>query len=269
MDDGVGPEPLAAPRPPGAVGQPLEDLTDGGPFIDQPAIEHPDDLGLGGIDLEMGRDAVTGRDVAVAVGGIAGDPMAGAGPLELAAAEPLGEHRPLVLGDGPLDLEQELVVRIVGDRRVDELDVAAGPAELLQQEDLVGVTPRQPVGAEDRDDIELAGAGGVAEAVEGGSVEARSGVSLVDEDVLVLELMPAIRGPAAEGRELAVDRLVTPLPLGRDPGRDGGSHDGSPRRLMRRCHRPPSGYRARPGRPARAGGGHHGTGRMQSGWPAQ
>jgi hypothetical protein len=59
---------------------------------------------------------------------------------------------------------------------VDELDVAAGPAEFLQQEDLVGVAPCQPVGAVDGDDVEFALAGGVAKAVEGRSVEARPGV---------------------------------------------------------------------------------------------
>ena len=58
MHDGVGPEPLAVARPPGAGGQPLEDLADGHPLVDQPAVEHPDHLGLGLIDLEVPRDAV-------------------------------------------------------------------------------------------------------------------------------------------------------------------------------------------------------------------
>ena len=100
--------------------------------------------------------------------------MAGPGLLELAAAEPLAEQGPLVLGDGPLDLEQELVVRVVGDRAVDELDVAAGPAELLQEDDLIGVAAGQAVGAVDRDDVELALACGVAEPVEGRAGRAAS-----------------------------------------------------------------------------------------------
>ena len=174
------PEPLAAPRPRRPVGEPLEDLADGRPLVDQPAVERPDHLGLGLVDLQVGRDAVAGRDVAIAIGGLPGDPVAGAGLLELAAAESLAEHGPLVLGDGPLDLEQELVVGVVGDRPVDELDLAAGPAEFLQQEDLVGIAAGQPVGAVDRDDVELALAGGVAEAVEGRAIEPRAGVALVD-----------------------------------------------------------------------------------------
>ena len=220
MHDAVGPEPLAVAGPPRAGGQPLEDLADGHPLVDQPAVEHPHHLGLGLVDLQVPRDAVPPGDVAVAVGGLAGDPVAGPGLLELAAAEPLGEDGPLVLGDRPLDLEQELVVRVVGDRPLDELDVAGGLAELLQQEDLVGVAAGQPVGAVDAEDVELALAGGVAEAVEGGAVEPRAGVALVDVDVIVFEFVAVGGGPAAQGVELAVDGLVTPLLLGRDPGVD-------------------------------------------------
>ena len=69
MDDAVRPEPLAAPGPPRAGGEPLEDLADGHPLVDQPAVEHPDHLGLGLVDLQVGRHAVAGRDVAIAVGG--------------------------------------------------------------------------------------------------------------------------------------------------------------------------------------------------------
>jgi hypothetical protein len=101
-------------------------------------------------------DPVPLGDVTIAVGGAAGTPLAGAGLLELAAAESLGEDGPLVLGDRPLDLEQELVVRVVGDGPLDELDGAGGPAELFEQEDLVGVAACQPVRCVDADDVELA-----------------------------------------------------------------------------------------------------------------
>ena len=58
VHDAVGPEPLAVARPPRAGGQPLEDLADGHPLVDQPAVEHPDHLGLGLVDLQVPRDAV-------------------------------------------------------------------------------------------------------------------------------------------------------------------------------------------------------------------
>src|SRR3954464_3276581 len=128
----------------------------------------------GPLDLQVPRHPVRIGHVAVAVGGLAGDPVAGTGLLELAAAEPLAQDGPLVLGDRALDLEQELVVRVVGDRPLDELDGARGLAELLQEEDLVGVAAGQPVGGVDAEDVELALAGGVAEAVERGAVEPRA-----------------------------------------------------------------------------------------------
>src|SRR5262249_29965910 len=102
VDDRAGPQPPAAPRPPRAGGEPLEDLADGHPLVGQPAVEHAHDIGLGLVDQQVTRDAIALGDVAVAVGRLAGGPLAGAGPLELAAAEALAQDGALVLGDGPL-----------------------------------------------------------------------------------------------------------------------------------------------------------------------
>ncbi|XBH01921.1 hypothetical protein V5E97_26775 [Singulisphaera sp. Ch08] len=113
MHDAGRPEPAAAPRTPRAFGEPLEDLSDGHPLVDKPSVEDSHHIGLRLLDLEVRRDAVAGRDVAVAVGGLPGDPVTVLGLLDLPTAEPLGEDRPLILGDGALDLEQELVVRVV------------------------------------------------------------------------------------------------------------------------------------------------------------
>jgi hypothetical protein len=61
------------------------------------------------------------------------DELAGAGLLQLAAAEPLAQQRPFILGDRPLDLQQELVAGVVRDGAAEECHGAAGAAELLQQ----------------------------------------------------------------------------------------------------------------------------------------
>ncbi|HMB03195.1 MAG TPA: hypothetical protein VKP69_05560 [Isosphaeraceae bacterium] len=224
MHHAVGPEPLAVARPPGPGGQPLDDLANGHPLVDQPAVEHSHHRGLVLVDLQVPRDTVPLGHVAVAVGALAGAPLSGPGLLQLPAAEPLGEDGPLVLGDRALDLEQELVVRVVGDRPLDELDLAGGPAEFLQQEDLVGVAAGQSVGAVDAEDVELALAGGVAETVECGAVEPRARIALVDVNVIVFEFVAVGGRPAAQGVELAVHGLLTPLLLGRDPGVNGRFH---------------------------------------------
>jgi len=125
--------------------------------------------------------------------------LAGAGLLQLAAAEPFTQQRPLVLGDRPLDLQQELVAGVVRDGAAEERDGAAGPSELLQQQGLVGVVAGQAVGREDAEDLDLAVAHGVAQRVQAGPVEARAAVALVAEHMAVVQLVAAGLGPGAQG----------------------------------------------------------------------
>jgi hypothetical protein len=265
VHDGVGPEPLAVAGPPRAGGQPLDDPAGGHPLVDQPAVEHPHHRGLVLVDLRVPRDAVPPGDVAVAVGAPAADPLPGPGPLQLAAAEPLGQDGPLVLGDRPLELEQELVVRVVGDRPLDELDVAGDLAGLLQREDPAGMAPGESVGAVDADDVEFARAGGVAEAVEGGAVERRARIALVDVDVIAFGFVAVCGRPAPQGAELAVDRLVAPLPLGRDAGVDRGSHGLHSDLAMNCSNEGMVATRAGSRRPARVAWARHDGGRKWNG----
>jgi hypothetical protein len=136
-----------------------------------------------------------------------------AGPLQLAASEALAQNGALVLRDGTLDLQQELVVRIVGDRVLQEGDLAAGAAELLQEQDLVGEFAREAVGGQHGNHADGSVAHGIAQRVEAGPVEAAAAVSLVAEDVLVGEDMATGGGPGAPGGELAVDGGVALLAL--------------------------------------------------------
>ena len=62
---------------------------------------------------------------------------------------------------------------------VEEHHLAAGAAELLQEQDLIGVVAGQPVRAEHRDDVDLGVADGVAQRVEPGPVEPCAAVALV------------------------------------------------------------------------------------------
>ena len=75
--------------------------------------------------------------------------------MQLPAATPLGDLRALVLGDHPLELAQQLVLRgarslgLLGEH---DLDPAA--RELLQQQHLVGVAAREPVRRMTQHDLE-------------------------------------------------------------------------------------------------------------------
>jgi hypothetical protein len=92
---------LARARVPGPEVQPLEDLADGHPLVDQPAVEHAHEGGFVLVDLEPSAGPVAARDVAVAVRCTSADEPAGPRLLQLAAAEALAEQRPLVFGHHP------------------------------------------------------------------------------------------------------------------------------------------------------------------------
>src|SRR3982751_1806492 len=107
-----------------------------------------------------------------------------------------------------------------------ERHLTAGTAELLEQQNLVGVAPRQTVGAQYRDMRNGAVADGVTQGVEAGSVEAGATVALIPEDVFLCDLESCSCGPAPQGGELAVNGLLALLALGRDAGIEGGAHGG-------------------------------------------
>jgi hypothetical protein len=88
----------------------------------------PDDFGL--VDDQAGRHTIVSGHEAVAIGGTSMHGMTLAGFLELATSEPIGENRPLILGDRALDLQQKLIVGIVGDRMKQEDYLAPGPPSM-------------------------------------------------------------------------------------------------------------------------------------------
>ena len=76
----------------------------------------------------------------------------------------------------------------------------------------------------------------VTQGIKAGSVEARAAVSLVAEDVRLVQVVdPAVR-PGPQGRELAVDGLLALLPFGGHAGVDGDVHGGSPLMLAPAGH---------------------------------
>ncbi len=136
--------------------------------------------------------------------------MAVARLLQLAAAEPLAEDGALILGDGALDLQQELVVGVVRDRVLQEHHLGACATELLEQQHLIGVLARQAVWGQHDERAH----GTVAQRVETGPIEPAAAVALVAEDVFVAHRMALRGGPGSQGGKLAVDRLLAFLALG-------------------------------------------------------
>ena len=198
--------------------QALEDLADGRPLVDEPAIKGAHQRGLFLVHDEVAWHRLLARHVAITVRRTAALVVAVARLLQLATAEALAENGPLVFGDGALDLQldlqQELVIRVVRDRVLQEHDLNACAAELFQEQDLVGVFAREAIGGQHGDDSDGTVAHGVPERVEAGPVEPAAAVALVAEDEVVADLVPSRSRPVAQSGELAVDGLEALLALG-------------------------------------------------------
>jgi hypothetical protein len=202
-------------------------LAHGQPLISDPAVELPDHHRLCLIDDQTAWPAIAARLVAVAVGCLGTDDLPFPGPLQLATPKPLSQHGALVLGDGALDLQQQLVVRVVGDRVVQEHHRAAGTPKFLEQQHLVCVFAGQAVGGEHSDDLDSPIADSVAQGIQARTIEPCAAIPLVAEDVLGGEIVALLDDPGTQGSELAFDGLLTLLAFGGHPSVDGGTH-GSP-----------------------------------------
>lgn len=204
----------AAARAPGSGVQPLEDLADRQALPDQPAVEHAHEFGFGLIDGKMSADAVATRQITVTVRRAHAEELTGARLLQLAAAKSLRQQCPFILGHSALDLKQKLVAGVVGDRMVEEGDGTTGPAELLEDQYLIGITSGKPVRAENSNDVDLAIAHGVSERIETRPVQAGAAEALVPQDVTVGQFVSGVPGPGPEGVKLTVNGLLTFLALG-------------------------------------------------------
>ncbi len=192
----------------------FEDLPDGHLLVDEPAVEQAHQFGLRVIDYEMPRHRLMSWNVAVAIRGTTAQVVSIARLLQLAAAEPFAKNGAFVFGDGALDLQQQLVVRIVRDRVLQERHLAAGAAELFKQQNLVSVAARQAIRAQHDDVLDGAVSDSVTQAVETRSVEPCPAVSFVTEDMRLGEVVIPGCDPGAQRGELAVNGLLTFLALG-------------------------------------------------------
>src|SRR5260221_3527305 len=107
---------------------------------------------------------------------------------------------------------------------MDEHDLATGPLELLEQEDLIDVLPRQAIWTEHDDGTDLTVLDSVTQTIQPWPVEPRAAVALVEEDVLGCNRMTIRFGPGSQNGKLALDRLPTFLALSRHACVDLGVH---------------------------------------------
>src|SRR4051812_14442250 len=197
--------------------QAAADLAQAQPLQPDPGEDLPDRGRLLGDNLEAGHAAtlILG-DVAVAERR-GGERAEQAGARRMAAPAPTAFQNlgALVLGDHPLDLQQQVVLGRAGDRAVEEDDLSAGAPELLHQQHLVGMAASQPVGGMDIETIDAAGRHGIAQPLQRRAQQAGAAVALVDIGVIGLELATIGGDALAQRGDLAGDGVIARLLLGR------------------------------------------------------
>src|SRR3954453_7032523 len=127
--------------------QAATDFAQAHPLKRNPFEHLPDNACLLFDNLEACCSTAIGlRYVAVAVGGSCkGTEQAGARSMPAAAAATLQDLPSLVLRDDPLHLQQEIVLRCAADRMIEEDHFGAGTAELLDEQNLMGIAPGKAI----------------------------------------------------------------------------------------------------------------------------
>ena len=196
------------------------------------------DLRLALVDLVEGVHMLGLPDIPVAIGSAGHHRVrTAASAVRLPAAGALTDLRPLVLGDHSLELAQQLVLgRAAPLGLLREADLHAHARELLQQQHLVGVTAREPVGRVAEQNLERSLRRAVAQPLQRRALQARPREPLVLEHEVLGDEQPALRGELTQPDGLACDRLVLALTL-RGHSRVDRRHPAHPvRRLPLRDH---------------------------------
>lgn len=76
--------------------------------------------------------------------------------MPLATPVPFDNLGALILGDHALHVQEQSILRAVAQGVVQEDDLHPGPAELIDQQDLVGVFPGQAIRRVDREPVDAA-----------------------------------------------------------------------------------------------------------------
>src|SRR5215212_9263193 len=160
-------------------------LADADAVAADPRKDPPHDPSLVLQDLVAGHPALALADIAITIGRARQHAdRALARGVALAAPAALQDLGPLVLGHHALDLQQQIVLRREADRSIEEDDLDPSPVELVDQQHLIGVAPRQSVGGVDVQAIEVAGRHGITQTLERGPHQGGSAVAVVGKAAL-------------------------------------------------------------------------------------
>jgi len=117
-----------------------------------------------------------------------------------------------------LDLQEQLIIRIVREGVLEKDHLTAHTAELFEQEDLIGILASQAIGTPHGHQGKGALVSCVAEPVERWAIQTGSAPPFITVDMVRVYLMALLRDPGTEGRELTGDGLLPFLAPGGDAG---------------------------------------------------
>jgi hypothetical protein len=146
-----------------------------------------------------------------------------------ATPHPLGDQRPLVLGHRPADLQQQLVVRVLAHRPVQELHPAALPGQLLDQQHLADIIAGQPVRRRHQDNLQIGQRRVIPQPAQARPAQAGAAKPVITIDMLILQRPAAPRDRRPQPVKLLLDHLRLRLPGGRHPRIHRRPHQAPPR----------------------------------------
>ena len=124
--------------------------------------------------------------------------------MQLPAAAALRDLRALVLGNHPLELAQQLVLRRAGPHGLlEKHDLDPAAREFFQQQHLVGVAAREPVRRKTEHHLEATLERPVAEPLQRRALQARAREPVVLEDQLLRDHQSPLLGQLTQRGGLA------------------------------------------------------------------
>jgi hypothetical protein len=141
-----------------------------------------------------------------------------AGGVAFAAASVGNDLAPLVLGDGPLNLQQEIAFGAFSRFVIQKDNLDASSLQFADKQKLVGEVPCQAIGREGIEAVDQSGGSLVTQALQLRPQERRTGTTIIDKTAFLRDGKPIVSGTPAQSLDLAVDGAFPRLLLRGDTG---------------------------------------------------
>jgi len=187
------------------------------PIETNPRKDATHDVSLVLDDLEASHSAtLIAADVAIPKGRTRqGADRAGTRRVQATTPNPLEYLDSFVLGDDALNLQQQVILRRVADRAVQEYDLGPAAAKLIDQHDLVDVASGQTVRRVHIDALDMSAGHRIPQLLQRQPLKSRAAAAVIHVAVIRLELVAVGGDPLLQCRDLAIDRVIARLPLAR------------------------------------------------------